>query len=704
MPGNKKNQYWQELLRPGETAWRLETAHRAAVIIETSDYFEALRQACSGARRTILILGWDFDRRERLGRDGDDPTIEQFLCSLLENRRDLHVHLLSWDYAFIYAAEREWFQDLRLRFLSHERLHVKWDNAHPKGGSQHQKIVVIDDRIAFCGGIDLSRWRWDTSDHAPDDERRTDPDGKPYPPFHDAMMLVDGPAAAALGELARDRWQQCDAATVPATHAAAAGDPWPQCIEPQWADCRIAIARTYPAFGERQEVREIERLYLESIRTASEYIYIENQYFTSRAIAKALEERLAETGGPDIILVLPRHTGGWLEQVTMDAIRRIRLTRLLETDHEGRLRIYYAHQSGLSDNDCISVHSKLMLADDCFVRVGSANTSNRSMGLDSECDLALNDSEGNGARTLLHRLLAEHLDCSAEAVEKARERSDSLADATDSLRTEDGRSLRLLDPDETSPANAIEAEEDLLDPEEPIDAEFLLRRALPPQQGRRRHWRLYAFLGFIGLLLVFAVSWRWTPLGDWLTAERLHSWLSLFGNPWIRWAAVTLMVFVLTILMVPLTPVVVASALLLGPWLGFASSMTGALLSGAVAFIGGQSMGGKLLERYGNGRIHHLSERLSERGILAVAVLRLVPIAPYTVVNIVAGASHLRLGRFMLGTAIGMTPGIAVLSWFSDGLYQVVINPDMESAGILLGATVVIVFAAWVLRRLLKSS
>jgi phospholipase D1/2 len=695
---------WQTVLRAGDTVWRVELARRAVVLVESCHYFEALRQACNEARRSILILGWDFDRRERLGRDDDDPTIEEFLCAVLDDKPDLHVHLLSWDYAFVYAAEREWFQDMHLRYLSHDRLHVKFDGAHPTGGSQHQKLVVIDDRVAFCGGIDLSRWRWDTAEHAPDDERRRDPDGEPYPPFHDAMMLVDGPVAAALGKLARDRWERCTASSVPPSHEPVDNDPWPESIDPQWTDCRIGIARTYPAYKGQEEIREVERLYVEVIRTARDYLYMENQYFTSRVIADALEQRLAEDSGPDIVLVLPHHTGGWLEQVTMDAIRKMRLTRLIESDHRGRLRIFFPHQPGLAEGDCISVHAKLLLADDCFVRIGSANTSNRSMGLDSECDLALIDTDGAGATALLHRLLAEHLDCAVDDVVRARESCDSLADACDRLRSDDGRSLRLLDPDRTSPTTAVEDEEDLVDPEEPIDAKFLVRRAVPSRQGHKGHRRLYAFLGFIGLLLVFAVTWRWTPLGDWLTADRLTSFLSLFENPGIRFLTVTLMILALTVLMVPLTPLVVASALLLGPWLGFASSMTGALLSGAAGFVAGQVMGGQLLERYSQSRIHRLSERLSERGILAVAVLRMVPIAPYTVVNIVAGASHLRLGRFMLGTAIGMAPGIAALSWFSDSLYQAVTDPSARSLGILGAATVVILVAVLSLRRLLKSS
>ena len=704
MSASDKARHWCEVLRAGATCWRTETACRAAVVVETADYFTALREACDGAERSIFILGWDFDRRERIGRSEDAPTIENFLCGLLEDQSDLHIYLLSWDYAFIYAAEREWFQKQHLSHRAHDRLHVCFDSAHPTGASQHQKIVVIDDALAFCGGIDLSRWRWDTREHAAQDERRTDPDGKSYAPFHDAMMLVEGPAAGALGELARERWRRSgETIELPKTPRDQA-PPWPPSVSVVWTDCVIGIARTFPAFGGQDAVQEVEQLYLQTIRAARDYIYIENQYFTSQAISDELARRLREECGPDVVLVLPRQTGGWLEQVTMDAIRVRRLQQLVDADHAGRLGVFYPHQEGLPKNECISVHSKLMLSDDRFLRVGSANTSNRSMGLDSECDLALVENDGYGVAGLLDRLLAEHLDCSVEKIRQAISTRDSLISAIESLRREQGRSLRSLRPTGQEIPVDLAGEEDIIDPEEPIDAKFLVRRAVPEKYGATGHRQLYLFIGFLLLLILIGVSWRWTPLGDWLNAERVASFLTFFGSPWVRFATATLVIAVATVLMVPLTPLVVASALLLGPWLGFTSSMTGALISGAVGFLGGERLGGRLLERYSESRVHQLSKRLSNRGILAVAILRMVPVAPYTVVNIVAGASHLRLGRYMLGTAIGMAPGIAALTWFSDSLYRAITDPDPQSLGVLAGMTVFIGLAAWWLRRLVKSS
>ena len=674
------------------------------MLIESDRYFEALRSACERAERSIFIVGWDFDRRERIGRNENDPTLEAFLCDLLERHAGLHVWLLSCDYAFVYAGEREWFQEQRLRHFSHERLHVHFDGEHPVGGSQHQKIVVVDDRIAFNGGIDLSRWRWDTAGHAPGDPRRTDPDGESYPPFHDAMLLVDGDAAAALAQLVRWRWRASNAAKLPPDCEPTNNDPWPQGVEPTWFDTDLAIARTLPDYGGNESVREVEALYLDTIERARDYVYIENQYFTSRSLTEALARRLQALEGPDLIIVLPRQTGGWLEQVTMDALRAHRVRRLVDADRHGRLRVVYPHQPGLAEDACIGIHAKLMIADDVFLRLGSANASNRSMGLDSECDLALLDRDRQGVRAVLHRLLAEHLDCDEDVVTEARARHARLVPAVDDLRRDAGRSLRTLPLPDEAPLVDLGEEEDLVDPDESIDAQYLVRRAVPPESANPGRRRLFLFLGFVAVLLVLGGSWRWTPLGDWLTPDRIADWLDIFENPWIRFLGVLGLVAVTSLFMVPLSALVVAAALILDPWQAFAASMTGAVISAAVAFVTGEFGGGRILEHYGESRVHRLSKRLSDRGLLAVAVLRLIPVAPYTVVNVVAGASHLQLGKFLLGTAIGLVPGVAALTWFSGSLLEAVRNPGAETLGILGVVIVVIVTGVLLMRRLLRDS
>jgi uncharacterized membrane protein YdjX (TVP38/TMEM64 family) len=206
------------------------------------------------------------------------------------------------------------------------------------------------------------------------------------------------------------------------------------------------------------------------------------------------------------------------------------------------------------------------------------------------------------------------------------------------------------------------------------------------------------------LLLLLAGAWRWTPLAEWIAPEQLARWLEWFNQPWLRFAVVLAVIVVASLLMVPLSLLVVASALLLGPWPGFACSMAGALLSGWIAFLLGDLLGGRIIHRLSGSQIHTLSERLSKRGILAVAMLRLLPVAPYTVVNLAAGASHLGQGQFMVGSAIGLLPAISALTLFSGSLVEAVRNPSPTTMGAVATIVLAIAVVALLLRRLLKSS
>ena len=198
------------LLRPGHNCWRIETAERVAFLIDGSAYFPAVREAIARARHSVFVLGWDIDSRLQLvpdgAGDGLPEPLGEFLDAAVRRTPSLRVWVLTWDFAAIYAMERQLLPQLSLDWLTHPRLRFRLDACHPFGASHHQKVVVVDDRIAFVGGLDLTRCRWDTPEHRPDEPRRVDAAGTPYAPFHDIEMLVEGPVAAALGALARERW------------------------------------------------------------------------------------------------------------------------------------------------------------------------------------------------------------------------------------------------------------------------------------------------------------------------------------------------------------------------------------------------------------------------------------------------------------------------------------------------------------------
>ncbi|MGY0571261.1 hypothetical protein ACTGJ9_009620 [Bradyrhizobium sp. RDM12] len=155
-------------------------------------------------------------------------TLGPFLGALLEMKPALQINILIWDFSALYAAERE--RDSAGKFMAagHGRINFRLDSSLQLGSAQHQKIVVIDDAVAFSGGLDLTIRRWDSGEHLADHPLRRDPDGKPYPPFHDVQCMVDGASAVALGEIANARWR---AAGHPAEKCGPAeADPWPASV------------------------------------------------------------------------------------------------------------------------------------------------------------------------------------------------------------------------------------------------------------------------------------------------------------------------------------------------------------------------------------------------------------------------------------------------------------------------------------------
>ncbi len=174
--------------QPGRNTWRIEHAKRAAVLIDAGAFFGAVREALLLARRSVFIIGWDLDSRTRLvgedcaAHDGWPDTLREFLTRLVDERPQLTVYLLAWDFAVLYALEREPFPSLKLGWNTPARVRFQLDNALPLGASHHQKIVVVDDALAFSGGLDLTIRRWDTCRHDLDNPHRCDPAGAAVPP------------------------------------------------------------------------------------------------------------------------------------------------------------------------------------------------------------------------------------------------------------------------------------------------------------------------------------------------------------------------------------------------------------------------------------------------------------------------------------------------------------------------------------------
>jgi phosphatidylserine/phosphatidylglycerophosphate/cardiolipin synthase-like enzyme len=478
-----------DLLEPGRNCWRIEQAGRAAVIVDACDYYRLIADAMRQARHRILIIGWDFDPRITLDRTTSDQSLGDFLLELARTKPNVPIKILSWRVGALKMVFRGSAVLWLARLAWTKAIRFVMDGAHPPGCSHHQKIVVIDDCFAICGGIDMTADRWDRPAHADGDPERVRPGGQPHGPWHDATMACDGDVATALSELARTRWEHATGEHLPAIVGA---DPiWPDGLEPQFKGSRFAVARTAAPFRDWSKLHEIEALTIDLIESARRFIYIENQYFSSPRIAAAIMRRMEQPDPPEIALVMPIRADGWLEQAAMDATR-LRLMQIIgAADPRNRFRIFTPKTDG---DDDIYVHAKLMIVDDGVLKIGSANLNNRSMGLDSECDLALraqSEAEHAAIAALRTRFMAEHTDSSEADVRATFDRTGSLLATIAELTNPAGRRLEPLPfAQPTGIAKAI-AETELLDPKSP-DAMFegMTERTLfRPLRGRLKSLR-----------------------------------------------------------------------------------------------------------------------------------------------------------------------------------------------------------------------
>lgn len=685
----------QSTLVVGQTCWRRARADRVTFLIDAKHYFDVLVLAMRRARRSIHLVGWDIHSRVALRPHcGPGPgacTLGEQLSELTAARPELDVRILIWDSAPVFAFERELMPLLRLEWGTRGRVNVEWAGDHPPGGAHHQKVVVIDDALAFVGGIDLTVNRWDDREHAVPQPHRVLPDGETYGPFHDAQVAVDGEAARALGELVRARWRSATHEALPPPPRGE--DPWPPELHVDLENVELGISRTLPPLEDQPAVREIEAHYVRAIASARRCLYFESQYVTSNVVRDALCARLREPDGPEVLIVTPNIQSGALERLTMGVRRNGIVAKLREADVGGRLRVLCPAIRGADGAlTWVHVHSKLLVVDDALLIIGSANLANRSMSLDSECDLSL-ESGGDArlARFILRfrdDLLAEHCGVTVDEVSRTIVALGSVRAAVEVLHRGPKALLPVTFEHEPQP-ETLEPLAEVVDALRPVDEAFV-RRALPKEavkEGRRKlPWALLPFVAVLAL----SAAWTWTPLRHYVEPTALVSAVEpLRTHPLgpLGW----LVIFaVLSAVGVPVTALIVVTLMLFGALEGGVTALLSALVGGLMSYGLGRVLLRRTVRRLSGKRIGRLTQELAARGWLAMAVVRLLPIAPFVVVNLVAGSARVRPRDFLLGTLVGMTPGILVLALAADRFIAALRNPTPGTialaVGIFLGA------------------
>ncbi|MBI1899716.1 MAG: phospholipase [Planctomycetia bacterium] len=410
-PKPRRDDGWEPILVPGRNCWIADAAvESSGLLVDGDDYYRAFYEAARQARRHILLAGWRFNSDVRLvrGKDaerGGDVFLVPFLHQLLRQNPDLHVYVLAWNFAYIYFLEWEWFQKWKFQHGTHKRLRFVFDSQHPIGASHHQKFAVVDGQVAFAGGLDFCCDDWDDRRHLAHNPARADSGWAEHSPYHDVQAWFAGKAAQELARYFQSRWQRAgggklELPQVPDRnqghgHAAAIAPTIPIAAR------KIALSRNeQPVRTGDETIQQVSQLYQDAIALADELIYIENQYFSSHVVFQALKERMRAADRPrlDIVLVLPKELQSWSESIAMGPPRMTILDELRETAAATGHRFGAYYTVGAGDEapagefpvheSPVHIHSKLLLVDDLFLTVGSANTSNRSLGLDSELNVA----------------------------------------------------------------------------------------------------------------------------------------------------------------------------------------------------------------------------------------------------------------------------------------------------------------------------
>jgi len=688
---------------PGRNCYRSTKANRVALLVDGEHYFRAFAHAALLAQHSIVILAWDFDSRMRLHwedeNSGVPATLGAFLNYLVERRPALHIYILNWDYPMVFGTDREFPPLYGLGWSPPRNVHLCYDNTHVVGGSHHQKIVVIDDAVAFSGGLDLTSRRWDSCDHKADNPRRV-ANGNPYPPFHDLMAAVDGEAARVLAEIARARWSRATGTRIPPVRKQS--DGWPPELKVEMTDVAVAVSRTEPPQPGRPGVHEVEQLYLDMIAAARRYIYIENQYFTSKKLGAALAERLAEEDGPEVIIVLRYLSHGWLEENTMHALRTRLIKKLRAVDRWNRCRIFYPHVPGLKEGTCVDIHSKAMIVDDELLRIGSANFCNRSMGMDSECDLTF-EARGNPRisdviANFRDRLLGEHLDVPAQDVRAELERAGTLAGAIAALQRE-GRTLQAFGELPEWPDVVIEVAA-VADPERPASIDDLVKEFSPNLEAGKARPKWQIILGVMIAVAVMTAAWKYTPLAQLADPDVIIKAAREFGSR--PWAPIVVMLAYTPacVTMFPRPLITLFAIVAFGAWAGFGYALAGIVIAALATYLGGRLAGRARVRRLAGPKLNRVSEILRKRGLLAMTAVRLVPVAPFAVIGLVAGAIRVRVWHVALGTAIGNAPGTLATTVFGDQLQAALRDPStinywLVGAVLLLFAVAILLFRRW---------
>ena len=243
----------------------------------------------------------------------------------------------------------------------------------------------------------------------------------------------------------------------------------------------------------------------------------------------------------------------------------------------------------------------------------------------------------------------------------------------------------------------------MVDPESPVAPETLVEEFVVSEQHGSASGALLRGLLMLAGIFAFAAALRWTSLGELLNFDALAgsaAWLRQDANaPW--WVIGAYLIG--GIISFPVTLLIFATALTLNSGLAIVCSLLGCILSAMLLYAAGRWIGRKNVMRLAGKRLNRVNRLISRQGAVAVTAVRMIPVAPYSLVNLTAGAARVPFRDFVLGTLFGMSPGVAGITFFAKQLEQMIISPNLFNFFILIGTLVFMLAGIVGLRRWITS-
>jgi phosphatidylserine/phosphatidylglycerophosphate/cardiolipin synthase-like enzyme len=367
------------------------------VLVDGAQGLPAMAEAIRGAQRHVHVCSWHLEADFAPERDGARRSRVRELLGEAAERVPVRVLVWAGAPVPVFKPSRSAVRAQRDALVRGTKIRVELD-AHGRAmHCHHEKIVIVDDEVAFVGGIDLTTLAGDRYDH------NHHPSRAPAIGWHDATTRLHGPVVADAAAHFALRWEAVagEALELPEPPPAA-GDVTVQLV-------RTVPERTYGALP-RGEFSVLEA-YMRALRSARSLIYLENQFLWSPEVVSVLEDKLRRPPSDDfrIVVLLPAKPNNGRDDT------RGMLGRLVEADAGAGRFLGATIQSRTGETSGpLYVHAKIGIVDDAWLAVGSANLNEHSLFNDSEVDVVTCDARL--ARDTRLRLWAEHLERDPEAV------------------------------------------------------------------------------------------------------------------------------------------------------------------------------------------------------------------------------------------------------------------------------------------------